>query len=162
MFYNMRFVYAYKSSLRCHKSGDSLVILIKGEMMTFKQWFMVALAGSMILAGCSTPPPSAETLPKGDATRGAALFAEAINGAPSCVTCHSLDGSALVGPSMQGYAAVAGTRTDLSAEAYTHQSIVQPPAHTVSGFANVMYAQYGQKLSQQQLADIIAYLLTLS
>lgn len=130
--------------------------------MTFKQWLIGCLAGTVILAGCSTPPPAAETLPQGDATNGAALFTEAINGAPSCSTCHSLDGTGVVGPSLQGYAARAATETDLSAEAYTYQSIVQPAAHIVAGFQNVMYGQYGQKLSQQQLADLIAYLLTLS
>ena len=130
--------------------------------MTLKQWLIGCLAGSVILAGCSTPAPKADMLPEGDATNGASLFTEAVNGAPSCVTCHSLDGSALVGPTIQGYATIAATRTDLSAEAYTLQSIVQPAAHTVSGFANVMYGQYGQKLSQQQLADLIAYLMTLS
>ncbi len=130
--------------------------------MTLKQWLIGCLAGSVILAGCSTPPPAAETLPEGDAANGAVLFTEAINGAPACSVCHTLDGSTVVGPSFQGYATTAATRTELSAEAYTYQSIVQPAAHTVSGFANVMYAQYGQKLSQQQLADLIAYLLTLS
>ena len=162
MFYNMRFDYTYKLPSYVTKRAAKQSYSLKGEMMRLKQWLIGCLAGSIILAGCSTPTPKAETLPEGDAASGAALFTEAINGAPSCVTCHSLDGSTLVGPSMKGYAAVAGTRTDLSAEAYTYQSIVQPPAHTVSGFANVMYAQYGQKLSQQQQADLIAYLMTLS
>ena len=131
--------------------------------MTLKQWLIGCLAGSLILAGCSsTPPPAAETLPEGDATRGAALFTEVINGAPSCSTCHTLDGSTVVGPSLQGYAERAGTRTEQSAEAYTHQSIVQPAAYIVEGFPNAMFTQYGQKLSGQQMADLIAYLLTLS
>lgn len=132
--------------------------------MTLKQWLIGCLAGSVILAGCSTPtsPSSAETLPEGDATNGATLFTESINGVPACSTCHTLDGSVVVGPSMQGYATIAATRTDLSAEAYTLQSITQPAVHIVEGFPNAMFGQYGQKLSQQQLADLIAYLMTLS
>jgi mono/diheme cytochrome c family protein len=133
-------------------------------MMTLKQWLIGCLAGSVLLAGCSpsTPPPSAATLPKGDATNGEVLFKESIDGLPTCSTCHSLDGSVIVGPSMKGYASVAATRTDLSAEAYTLQSITQPAVHIVEGFPNAMFGQYAQKLSQQQLADLIAYLMTLS
>ena len=130
--------------------------------MTLKQWLIGILAGSVILAGCAPQTPKTDTLPKGDAANGAVLFAEAINGAPACTTCHTLDGSTVVGPSLQGYAERAATRTDLSAEAYTLQRITQPATHIVEGFPNAMYAQYGQKLSQQQLSDLIAYLLTLS
>ncbi len=45
---------------------------------------------------------------------------------------------------------------------HTLQSITQPAAFIVPGFTNSMPGQYGQKLSHQQLADIIAYLTTLS
>lgn len=117
----------------------------------------------MALAACSTGAASLpDDFPEGDASNGAILFAETINGAPSCVSCHSLDGSALTGPSLQGYAERAGSRVEgQSAEVYTYQSIVQPAAHVVSGYANVMYTQYGDRLSDQQIADLIAYLLTL-
>ena len=130
--------------------------------MTFKQWLIGGLVGSVILVGCTPQAPKTDTLPKGDAENGAVLFAQSINGVPACSTCHTLDGSVVVGPSLQGYATTAATRTDLSAEAYTIQSITQPAAHIVEGFPNAMYGQYGQKLSQQELADLIAYLLTLS
>jgi mono/diheme cytochrome c family protein len=130
--------------------------------MTFKQLLVGCLAGSMILAGCASQTPTSATLPKGDADNGKVLFAESVNGAPSCTTCHTLDGSVVVGPSLQGYAQRAATRTDLSAEAYTLQSITQPAVHIVEGFPNAMFGQYGQKLSAQQQADLIAYLLTLS
>jgi cytochrome c oxidase subunit 2 len=118
----------------------------------------------LVLAAACSPasstPPTA--LPAGDATSGAALFTEQVNGAPACSTCHSLDGSTLVGPSLQGYSAVAGTRVEnQSAEAYTTTSITQPAAFIVSGFSNTMYAQYGRQLSGQQIADLVAYLLTL-
>jgi hypothetical protein len=63
---------------------------------------------------------------------------------------------------LQGYAAVAATRVEgLSAEAYTRESIMRPAAFLVSGFPNVMYNQYAQRLTPQQMADLIAYLLTL-
>src|SRR5690606_10159088 len=105
---------------------------------------------------------SPEALPPGDAANGEALFTQAISGAPACSTCHSLDGSALVGPTLQGYAEIAAARVEgESAQDYTYTSIVQPAAHVVNGFPNAMYNQYGQRLSAQQLSDLIAYLLTL-
>lgn len=116
-----------------------------------------------LLAGCAaSEAPSAETLPPGDAGRGSALFTQAVNGAPACSTCHTLDGTTLVGPSLQGYASRAGTRVaNLSADAYTYESIARPPAHLVEGFGNAMYAQYARALTPQQFADLIAYLLSL-
>jgi cytochrome c oxidase subunit 2 len=120
----------------------------------------------LVAAACSPAASSASglaSLPAGDASSGATLFTEQVGGAPACSTCHTLDGSELVGPSLQGYAAVAPTRVEnQSAQEYTYTSIVQPAAFIVSGFGNVMYNQFGQKLSPQQTADLIAYLLTLS
>ena len=132
--------------------------------MTFTRWILGCVAGSLILAGCASQSASLTVadLPAGDAANGAALFTQSINGLPTCSTCHSVDGSKLVGPSLQGYAKMAATRTSLAADAYTLQSITQPSAYVVPGFTNVMIGQYGQKLSHQQLADIIAYLMTLS
>jgi mono/diheme cytochrome c family protein len=118
----------------------------------------------MLLVACSTPNTNAsvENLPPGDTTRGAELFLQSVGGAPSCSTCHTVNGDALVGPSLQGVSAVAATRVDnLSAEEYIHTSIVQPSAYVVSGYTNTMFNQYAQRLTSQQLADLVAYLLTL-
>jgi len=128
----------------------------------FKRILILALLG--ILAACSSGGRGAasfEELPAGDAARGATLFTESVNGAPACSTCHTLDGSIVVGPSLQGYGAVAGTMVSgKSAEEYTFESIMRPAAFTVSGFANLMYNNYEAKLSSQNVADLIAFLLT--
>lgn len=122
----------------------------------------ILFALGMVLAACSGTAPAPPDLPAGNAESGARLFSQSINGAPACSSCHTLDGTSLTGPSLQGYAERAATRVSgISAEEYTYTSIVQPPAHIVSGFGNLMYNQYGQRLSAQQLADLIAYLLTL-
>ncbi len=127
-------------------------------------WFMSGLVILLFLltacGGAANDP--AATLPPGDASRGAQLFTQSINGAPPCSTCHSLDGSALVGPSMQGYAErVASHAQGKSPEDYTRTSIVSPAAYIVDGYSNLMFGQYAQKLSPQQISDLIAYLLTL-
>jgi cytochrome c oxidase subunit 2 len=123
----------------------------------------VILAGSLLLVvGCATPQASANDLPAGDASRGAALFKQSINGAPECASCHTTDGTPLTGPSFKGFSATAGTRINgLSARDYAYQSITNPPAYVVSGFSNLMYSQYAQRLTPQQIADLMAYLLSL-
>jgi cytochrome c oxidase subunit 2 len=124
---------------------------------------LVCLLLGLVCAACSgTGAASGDSLPAGDATRGAALFTQMVNGAPSCNTCHTLDGSTLVGPSLKGFSATASTRVEgMSAQDYAHNSIVKPASYVVSGFPNAMYGQYAQQLTPQQTADLIAYILTL-
>ena len=103
----------------------------------------------------------------GDAGRGKELFNKTVIGpksAPGCVTCHSLEpGKTLVGPSLAGIAGQAGTRVSgKSAEEYLRESIVNPNAFVVEGFpSGVMYQNYGKELSEQEIADLVAFLLTL-
>lgn len=98
-------------------------------------------------------------LPAGDAARGAELFAQQINGAPACTSCHLETESSA--PVMAGYGERAGSRVrGESAEEYTLNSIINPASHIVDGYSNLMYRDYEDKLTQQQIADLIAYLLT--
>ncbi|GAB5490480.1 MAG: hypothetical protein Phog2KO_06950 [Phototrophicaceae bacterium] len=113
------------------------------------------------LVACnSTPDIEFSTLPEGDATRGEIVYNDNINGAPSCVSCHLLSDMPLVGPGLAGYGEIASTRIEgLSAEEYTFNAIVRPATHLVDGYSNVMYSGYGTKLSEQELADLISFLL---
>jgi mono/diheme cytochrome c family protein len=95
-------------------------------------------------------------LPDGDPARGEALFVE-----QGCMGCHSLDGSTLVGPSMQGVGERASARVEgYSAEEYLRESILLPCEVLVDGFGCVMPPGFGQRLTPQDLADLIAYMLT--
>lgn len=81
-----------------------------------------------------------------------------------CIACHSLQaGQTTVGPSWHNLGVAAATRVQgQSAEAYLYFSIVDPNAHLVEGFqAGLMPATYQDMLTAEQIADIIAYLLTL-
>ncbi|MCS6825694.1 MAG: c-type cytochrome [Caldilinea sp.] len=81
-----------------------------------------------------------------------------------CIACHSLQAmQTMVGPSWHNLGAVAATRVEgQSAEAYLYASIVEPNVHLVDGFqAGLMPATYQDMLTAEQIADIIAYLLTL-
>ena len=100
----------------------------------------------------------------GNVQAGETLFAQATIGAnPGCKTCHSLDGSQLVGPTMQGYATRAGQRVaGQSADEYTRLSITDPNAHIVEGFAQGVMPSFKDGLNETQLNDLTAYLLSLN
>jgi cytochrome c551/c552 len=86
-----------------------------------------------------------------------------IGAAPGCATCHSLQpGVRLVGPSLADVATVAASAVDgMSAEAFLRQSIVEPDAHVTAGFTpRLMFQNYGETLSEQQIDDLVAFLLT--
>jgi mono/diheme cytochrome c family protein len=92
-----------------------------------------------------------------DAAAGEKLFNEKLIGTqPGCITCHSLEaGVTMVGPSLAGI----GSRQD---EAYIKQSINEPDAAVSEGFtAGVMPAALARELSEQQVEDLTAYLMTL-
>ncbi len=83
------------------------------------------------------------------------------DGAPACSTCHLLEGRGGAGPSLAGLGAAAGARVrGQSAEEYIYNSIVRPARHIVQGYSNIMYNSYDEKLSAQQIADLITFLLS--
>jgi cytochrome c oxidase subunit 2 len=82
-----------------------------------------------------------------------------------CQACHSLDGSILVGPTWKGLygkdVELADGSTVVADDPYLHESIVDPGAKLVAGFPNVMPATYGDQLTDEQIADIIAFIESL-
>mgnify|MGYP001250037778 CR=1 FL=1 len=139
------------------------------------------LAITVVLAACGggeEPAAPAAQQPAvagpGDAAAGQALFSKSVlNGNAGCVTCHSLEpGKALVGPSLAGIASRAGsTVPGESAEQYIRQSIMDTNAFLAKGCnaadpeaqcaASIMPQDWPAKLSEQEINDLVAYLLTL-
>ena len=141
----------------------------------FKKTLLVLLLSLALLAlaacGGGDAETPAETNPEaeaiGNAENGETLFAQATigaNNAPGCITCHSLEPDVvIVGPSQAGLATRAETRVPgMSAADYIRQSIVEPNAHIVEGFAEgLMYQTYATDLTEEQINDLVAYTLTL-
>jgi mono/diheme cytochrome c family protein len=94
------------------------------------------------------PPPAAAA---GDPAAGKAVFA-----AQGCGGCHTFSAagtSASVGPDLDE--ALQGKDPE-----FVRESIVDPNKEITSGYAaNIMPQDFGQKLSQKQLDDLVAFLL---
>ncbi|MDE2775302.1 MAG: c-type cytochrome [Chloroflexota bacterium] len=98
-----------------------------------------------------------------DAGSGEKLFNQSNNEAPACAACHSITGeSSSIGNSLAGIAATAAERVaGQSAEEYLYWSILRPGRHLVAGYSNIMYAGYEDSLEAADVADLVAYLLSL-
>ena len=95
-------------------------------------------------------------LPAGDAAKGEKLFT--LSG---CIGCHSQEkDKKLVGPSFYGlFTRAAERKPGYAAKAYLYESIVNPNEHVVEGFQpNLMQQTYAATLSQQDMADLLAWI----
>ncbi len=144
-------------------------------MRKFSLVVLLVLALSLLLAACggggSEPASdSAGVAPRsgsGNVANGEKLYKQPVIGkssAPGCNTCHSLDeGVVLVGPSHAGMGTRAATAVSgQSAEDYLRESITNPNAHVTEGYAQgVMYQNYGTDLTEQEINDLVAFLMSL-
>ena len=104
-------------------------------------------------------PAKLEALSAGDAASGEQIFTVV----QPCHTCHI---DVPVGPPFPGeppLATLAATRRPgYSAESYLYESIMNPSAYVVPGFqGDIMPENFGGILTQQDLADLVAYLMTM-
>ncbi|MAW60147.1 MAG: cytochrome c oxidase subunit II [Planctomycetes bacterium] len=83
-----------------------------------------------------------------------------------CKTCHTNDGSNLVGPSFKGIWGATREFEDGSTgtvdENYILESIQMPAAKIVKGYQNVMVANGGQELSDEERDFLVAYITSLA
>ena len=139
----------------------------------FKAWYF---------SGSEEPPPSAKAATPavpvpgsvpvqeataasggggaGDAVRGQLLFRD-----KACNACHTLDGAALVGPSLKGlFGSTRTVRTGADEhavtadDAYVERSIRDPRADVVKGFPPAMALP--KPVGDQDIKDLTAYIRT--
>lgn len=91
-------------------------------------------------------------------------FGEKVYKAFGCNSCHTVDGSAKVGPSFKGIVGRTEALSDGSSvvvdENYIRESIYQPNAKVVAGFTPQMPTFAGQ-INDAQMSALIAYMKTL-
>lgn len=104
------------------------------------------------------PEDFAAALASADAANG-----EALSLTNACVGCHALDpNQQMTGPTWFDIADTAANRVPGESPAlYLYHSIMLPNSYVVEGYPqNIMPQNYQDLLTQEDLADIVAYLLT--
>ncbi|HEY7019316.1 MAG TPA: cytochrome c [Gaiellaceae bacterium] len=117
-------------------------------------------SGSVVMPTASKvegtlPTTTAAQAAKGDATAGAALFK-----AQGCGGCHTFKAAGTngtVGPDLDKLPDYAKSANQGSLADFVHESIADPAAYIEKGYPNAM-PNFGQSLSQKQIADLVAYL----
>ena len=91
----------------------------------------------------------------------------AIIKANACLTCHSLDGSKIIGPSFKGLygrksvvVTDAGEKEIISDDEYIKRSILDPNAEIVKGFNKGLMQSYKDKISAADLDKIVDFFKT--
>ncbi|MDX2140503.1 MAG: c-type cytochrome [Chloroflexota bacterium] len=138
-----------------------------------RMWIVALM---LVLTGCGSvaETPMGSHLPAedqtvvavttvGEAGRGEDIFRHGAGGAPGCINCHALTpGAFAMGPDLHGIYARAATReAGVSADDYIRQSILQPDEFLTPGYRDMMYRQYAEALTEQDIADLIAFLAAL-
>ena len=89
--------------------------------------------------------------------------------ANACLTCHSMDGSKIIGPSFKGlYGRKTVVVTDSGEKEiettadYIKKSIIDPNADVVKGFNKGLMQSYKEKISAEDLDKIVDYFKTAS
>ncbi len=131
-----------------------------------KVFYGLLLISVVLLSGCEADPPKILfddiDMTVADAGSGEKLFQQSNDGAPTCASCHSVDGSSGVGPSLQGIGETAANRSNgQSAEEFLYWSIISPSLSLTTGYSNLMYAKYDEVFEAADIADLIAYLISL-
>ena len=141
-----------------------LPALLRG--ITMKLRIVVALMMAALLLGACSGGDDDAASEVGDAEQGETLFRQGKGTeVPPCITCHRVteggSGFAL-GPNLTEIATTAATRVDgVEAEDYIRKSITDPESFVVPGFSVQMYTGYGESLSDGEIADLVAFLLSL-
>ncbi len=78
-----------------------------------------------------------------------------------CSDCHSLDRTQVYAPSFMEISEHWSEQAEgMTVEEYVRQSIVDPQAHIEGDFPYAMPLNYGKVLAEDQIGDLIAFLLT--
>ncbi|HEV2251104.1 MAG TPA: c-type cytochrome [Candidatus Limnocylindria bacterium] len=114
--------------------------------------FALALAACVLAVGCAEPRATEPI------ARGRQVYRE-----KNCGSCHQIGtAGGTVGPPLTHIGTVAETRTPgTSAEDYIRRSILDPGAYIVPGFPDTMPRGLARGLSQEDVDDLVRYLLSL-
>jgi mono/diheme cytochrome c family protein len=135
---------------------DDQIRAVAAFVMNFQPYALGEVPTSIPLG-----PLVDESTPQG---RGQVVFSVA-----GCTACHTISGisTGTIGPALDDLATRAATRVaGLTAEEYIRQSMLDPNAYVVEGFADengvsLMPQNIAEELTEEQINDLVAFLLTL-
>ncbi len=137
---------------------------LRGESLAMGLFLLLAGVSVALGQGRTTPTPT--RTPKITQTLTGAVLGRSLAHRFGCAACHSSDGRPGNGPTWRGLYGKGeilsdGTKMRVD-EAYLHESIVDPDANIVKGFAaGLMPKDFGQKLSRSDIQALIDYIKTL-
>lgn len=119
---------------------------------------LVSLGLLLLLTACGGNAPStvvyADMPQTGDVSNGEMLFT-----AQGCTACHHATASGA--PTLDGFGDYAGSVVDgQTGHEYAFYSIVEPARYIAEGYGNAMPNRYDEAMTAQEIADLIAYLLS--
>jgi cytochrome c oxidase subunit 2 len=139
-----------------HANMRGLVVV--EEAPAFQAWLQTKPS----FAAASKPAPVLAAADAGGAAGDPVAQGLAVAKAKACVACHSVDGSAGVGPSWKGLYGKTESFTDGSKELMDDTTLAreihEPTAKVVQGFAPIMPKS---ELSEAELAALLAYIRSL-
>jgi mono/diheme cytochrome c family protein len=125
---------------------------------------LVTLVAAVLIVNAQKPSNIAVAGPQDSAQTqlGEQIFSQGVEGAAACSLCHTLNGTALVGPSLQHIAITAAARVPgQTAQDYIRSSILNPNAYKVAGFeTGTMSPSYVDLLTEEDTAALVAFLMT--
>ena len=131
--------------------GESHHFAAEGEPAATGETTTGATTTEETTTGTETGAPEQ---PSGDPAAGKELFTTTAQ--PPCASCHTLqeaNATGTVGPNLDEV--LKGKDA-----AFIHESIVNPDAEIATGYsAGIMPGVYGDQLNDQQLADLVAFLV---
>lgn len=127
------------------------------DIATFVLNWESTARGEVEIAELPTPTPAPEEHAD-PVARGQQVYSNS-----GCAGCHTIEGlsAGIVGSNLTQIGEVATTREEgYSAEDYIRESITNPNTYVVEGYqSGIMPQNYSQQLSQQELDDLVAFLL---
>ena len=126
---------------------------------------------TILLAACSASSGNAqENVSAGTGSGQNTLSGQALFERHGCIACHTIEPEQAsgVGPSLIGVAnrsakiiaSATYTGNAETVEDYLHESILEPDIYLVEGYAPLMPKTYAIAINQQELEDLVNYLVT--
>jgi hypothetical protein len=133
-----------------------LLLIFLGAFLLLFASFTPSAAPEATYEVAEFSPKVTLLLNRGRADHGAELLVEF-----QCVNCHFSGAGNVIAPPFAGIAErAAERRPPLTAAEYLYESITRPLAYIVSDYAPAMPQNFDERLTDQQMADMIVYLLT--